>query len=149
MGEEELQKIFKQKREKRDIKKNGKIVISPGFVNTTFQQFKQWFNQETFDKGCHYCKTTNATSNHLYNIQRTGGRHDATRGGKRGKRLELDRKNPQLPYDVLSNVVWCCYWCNNAKTNFFTETEFETIGKAIGDILTKINIEHSINTKRR
>ena len=71
-------------------------------------------------------------------MQRNGHRADATRGGKRGKRLELDRVNPNLPYDNLDNIVWCCYWCNNAKSNFFTNDEFLPIANAIGNVLRNI-----------
>jgi hypothetical protein len=75
----------------------------------------------------------------LYQMQRTGLRLDATRGGKRGKRLEIDRRDPRLSYDDINNIVWCCYWCNNAKSNFFTEEEFRPIALAIGEALKKIS----------
>ncbi len=136
----DLEKIFKQKRQKTERKKNGKIVITPGFVNATIVEFREWFKKSNFDKGCYYCGTTNEKSFELYNSQRNGKRHDATRGGKRSKRLELDRKDPSLPYDNLDNVVWCCYWCNNAKSNFFTEKEFEPIAKAIGEAIKSIQV---------
>ncbi len=71
-------------------------------------------------------------------MQRNGIRLDATRGGKRGRRLEIDRINPSLSYDRLENLVWCCYWCNNAKSNFFTKEEFMPIAKIIGEALKKI-----------
>jgi len=112
--------------------------ITAGFIAATFSDFKLWFKLDEFHKGCHYCGTTNQKSAELYLLQRSGRRPDATRGGKRGKRLELDRKDPFKPYDDLSNLVWCCYWCNNAKSNFFTEQEFRPIAKAIGEAIAKI-----------
>jgi len=139
----ERKKIFNQKREKIESKKNKKGItttkIIAGFKKVTIEQFEEWFNEEVFKKGCHYCGTTNERSLELYQMQRTGLRPDATRGGKRGKRLELDRKNPNLPYDDLKNIVWCCYWCNNAKSNFFTEDEFKPIALAIGKALNNIH----------
>jgi hypothetical protein len=129
----ERKKIFDQKKQK--ISK-GKIIA--GFVNATFNQFEQWYNEDVFQQGCHYCGTTNIQSRRLYDMQRGGIRPDATRGGKRSKRLELDRRDPNQPYDNLNNIVWCCYWCNNAKTNFFTEDEFRPIAIAIGNILRTI-----------
>jgi hypothetical protein len=139
----ERKKIFNQKREKIERKKNKKGItttkIIAGFKTVTIEQFEEWFNAEVFKKGCHYCGTTNERSLELYQMQRTGLRPDATRGGKRGKRLELDRKNPNLPYDDLKNIVWCCYWCNNAKSNFFTEDEFKPIAIAIGKALNNIH----------
>lgn len=133
MNDKELEKIFKQKKEKIQTKKNGKVVTTQGFVNTTFPQFKLWFKQDVFDKGCFYCGLTNTQSLSLYNK-----RYHATRGGKRGKRLELDRQDPIKKYDELENLVWCCYWCNNAKSNFFTALEFVPIAKAIGAVLRTI-----------
>lgn len=133
MTEKELKKIYNSKKEKQTTKKNGNIVITPGFVDRTLADFKKWFNQDVFDKGCFYCGLTNEESHDLYTQ-----RHHATRGGKRGKRLELDRRNPQLPYDELENIVWCCYWCNNAKSNFFSEEEFRPIGQEIGKKLREI-----------
>lgn len=124
MINEELIKIYNSKK--------------AGFTNTTFEQFKEWFNNSNFKNGCHYCGTTNERTNELYHQQLSGARYNATRGGKRGRRLEIDRKNPSLSYDVLDNLVWCCYWCNNAKSNFFTEEEFKPIAKAIGDVIKNI-----------
>lgn len=135
MEKEALIKIFKDKRKRIDGR-TGKI--KQGFEYANIEDFEKWFAQSNFDKGCYYCGTTNQQCEQMFNMQRNGNRHDATRGGKRGKRLELDRKNPELPYDQLDNIVWCCYWCNNAKSNFFTETEFAPIAKAIGEALSKL-----------
>jgi hypothetical protein len=52
----------------------------------------------------------------------------------RGRTLELDRKKPNEPYDNLDNLVMCCYWCNNAKTDTFTHDEFKIVGEAIGSV---------------
>lgn len=137
MTTEEKKKIFNQKKEK--INKQGKTIA--GFRNTTFEDFLNWYDEEIFNQGCKYCGTTNEQSLYLYEMQRNGIRPDATRGGKRSKRLELDRVNPNLPYDNLDNLVWCCYWCNNAKTNFFTHDEFMPIARAIGAALRIIQNE--------
>lgn len=134
MDKKVLKKIFNAKNQKVD--KNGKII--QGFKTTNFEQFSNWFDFETFKNGCYYCGTTSERSFELYEMQRNNIRPDATRGGKRGKRLEIDRKNPFEPYDNLNNIVWCCYWCNNAKSNFFTESEFRPIAKAIGEVLKNI-----------
>jgi hypothetical protein len=134
MDKDTLSKIFNLKKE--HLNKKGKIV--PGFKNTKFEQFNSWFDIQVFNKGCYYCGITNEQSFHIYQLQRKGLRPDATRGGKRGKRLEIDRKDPFEIYDNLSNIVWCCYWCNNAKSNFFTELEFTPVAKEIGFALSRI-----------
>ena len=146
MTKEELKIIFKQKKQKIERKISKKGIIKDkhiaGFNLTTFVQFYNWYNHETFEKGCYYCGTKNKTSEMLYKIQQNGLRPDATRGGKRGKRLELDRVDPNLPYDNLNNIVWCCYWCNNAKSNFFSKDEFGPIAKEIGKAIRKIMGTH-------
>ena len=134
MTDKELLTIYNQKKKKK--LSNGQII--QGFDKTTFQSFKDWFESSNFENGCYYCGTTNDKSFEIYQMQRTNIRFDATRGGKRGKRLELDRRDPTKDYDDLHNIVWCCYWCNNAKTNFFSEKEFQLIGEAIGAVLKKI-----------
>ena len=138
----ELKKIFDQKREVLD-KKTGKL--KQGFKDTSSHQFIEWFDEAVFEKGCCYCGITNSESKIIFQLQRNGFRNDATRGGKRGSRLEIDRVDPSLPYDRLDNLVWCCYWCNNAKSNFFSFEEFRKIGKEIGKSLKKIIIEAQKN----
>ena len=129
-------KIFNGKKERID--KNGKITQKGFKKSTTFEMFEEWFHNSNFEKGCYYCGITNSESNILFELQQSGKRNNATRGGKRGRRLELERKNPSKPYDELENLVWCCYWCNNAKSNFFTEEEFIPIAEKIGKALKKI-----------
>lgn len=119
MKREELKKVYDGKKQKREKRKDGSYKIIQGFVNSTFGEFLTWHQQSNFDQGCWYCGLTNEESFQLYNM-----RPHATRGGKRGRRLEIDRKDPLQPYDNLPNLVWCCYWCNNAKSNFFSEEEF-------------------------
>ncbi len=78
---------------------------------------------------CEYCGLTEQETKLLYEHY-----PECTRGGKRGKRLEWDRKNPFLHYSNINNLVKACYWCNNAKTNYFSYEEFKKIGPAIGTI---------------
>lgn len=126
-----LKKVYDAK--KYCVTKTGEIKNPLGFKEKTFDDFLNWFNQTEFDKGCHYCGTTNKRCAELYKL-----RPKATRGGKRGRRLELDRVDPFGAYDNINNLVWCCYWCNNAKSNFFTATEFKGIASAIGVALRDI-----------
>ena len=147
----DLQSVYNNKKQyiQRRKRKNGTVAekLVEGFNETTFLQFQEWYNQEVFDRGCVYCGLTNQESARLYELQRTGVRMDGTRGGKRGKRLELDRQDPNQPYDNLRNLVWCCYWCNNAKSNFFTVEEFLPIAQVMGRVLRNIinNNEHISN----
>ena len=114
-----------------------------GFKNITKNEFINWFDQKEYDKGCYYCGTTHETSKKIYDFQTvTKGRLDATRGEKRMHRLELERRDPSDSYDNLENLAWACHWCNNAKSNFFTEAEFHpTISLAIKNVIDKISKE--------
>ena len=139
---EQLEKVLKQKKQRTEktIGKKGiaKERLVAGFEKTTFPEFKAWYEKSNYDQGCHYCQTLATKSEELYNKAIKGDTYNWTRGGKRGRRLEIDRKDPSKNYDDLKNIVWCCYWCNNAKSNFFTEEDFKPIAKAIGEALKKI-----------
>ena len=54
-------------------------------------------------------------------------------GGKRGRILEVDRKDNSLGYDV-ENCVLACAVCNNAKSDKFTYEEFKRVGDVIKEI---------------
>ena len=106
MTKEELRIIFNQKKQEieRKISKKGivKEKLIAGFNLTTFDQFyNNWFSKEVFEKGCSYSGTTNKTSESLYKIQQEGIRPDATRGGKRGKGLELDDHSKRVLKQIL------------------------------------------------
>lgn len=79
---------------------------------------------------CHYCGLPEAELERLH--QQEG--HINKRWPKRGKSLELDRKQPDLPYTNIANLTLACYWCNNAKTDTFTYEEFRQIGRVMNEI---------------
>jgi 5-methylcytosine-specific restriction endonuclease McrA len=60
------------------------------------------------------------------------------RKGRRGKRLEVDRKESKEKYSP-ENCVLACYPCNNAKSDVFTYKEFLEIGKAIHKVKTRLD----------
>ena len=62
------------------------------------------------------------------------GRLVTKRIATKGRKLELDRKNPNLFYDDFENIVFACYWCNNAKTDTFTDEEFKKVGQVFKEI---------------
>lgn len=88
----------------------------------------QWW--ETTPKVCFYCSLPENSLEELHN--QPG--HINKRFPKRGKSLEIDRKQADLPYSNIQNLVLACYWCNNAKTDTFTEQEFLEVGRAIKSI---------------
>lgn len=125
-------KIFIGKdREIRDFQLRKKELKS-----VPFEQFKKWYNLQ--NEHCYYCGISTIETEKLYNKY-----PQSARNGKRSKKLELDRKNPKIKdYSVLDNLCLACYWCNNAKTNYFNSKEFKLIGKVIQQIQKHKLVNH-------
>jgi hypothetical protein len=98
-------------------------------IGGDFWDFYIWHNKA--EKQCYYCGITPDELNHLHEIGIVNKRET------RGRVLELDRKKPNEPYSDLNNLTYSCYWCNNAKTDTFTEDEFKLIGQAIRQVWKK------------
>jgi len=99
------------------------------------KEFKDWYNKQ--DKVCNYCKITEdqlKQINDLVKRHKSKGKIINKRYKTRGENLEVDRKDDKVGYNK-NNCCLACYWCNNAKTDTFTEEEFKPIGKLIGKIL--------------
>jgi hypothetical protein len=92
--------------------------------------FKDFYEALAGDQRCHYCGITQDEIDRMYREGRlpTSGRLT------RGKPLEVERLAAKESYSSLGNLAWACYWCNNAKSDLFSEEEFKPIGKAIGDV---------------
>lgn len=95
------------------------------------ESFKELFTLDAFkkllepeNKRCYYCDITVDIINELAN------KHKLYKKNERGWKLEIDRKKPNEEYKE-ENCVLACYWCNNAKTDEFTDEEFKPIGQAI------------------
>ena len=78
-------------------------------------------------KNCHYCKITKEEINVLAEKKLINKKN------LRGYTLEIDRLNSNKEY-YKENCVMACYWCNNAKTDEFTQEEFLIIGKEIRNV---------------
>jgi hypothetical protein len=112
-----------------DDKNIRKLQLSKSELkNISFDTFKKWYLFQ--NNCCIYCGLTN-----LESIKLSEKFPKSTRGGKRGFSLELDRKDSNIiDYSILENLCLACYWCNNAKTNYFSFEEFKIIGNAIQQI---------------
>lgn len=88
---------------------------------------KPEFKKLLTEKECHYCGIT------IEQIDMLGEQKKLYKKSLRGWTLEIDRLNSNFEYKP-RNCVMSCYWCNNAKTDEFTEPEFLEIGQAIGKI---------------
>jgi len=93
--------------------------------------FIKWFSKQN---KCYYCKSSIEDLDKFYNLD------NSKRKLTRGRTLEVDRiKDIQYTEE---NCVASCYWCNNAKSDVFSEKEFKIIGISIGKI-----IKERINNK--
>lgn len=92
-------------------------------IGGNFWNFYHWYI--TAERRCHYCGIRQEELDLLHLIGINNKR------SSRGKSFEIDRKNAEEKYSNISNLTYSCYWCNNAKTDTFTEEEFIIIGKAI------------------
>ena len=92
-------------------------------------QFKKVFPENEFEnllehKTCTYCGISEQEIKILANNKQL------RKKSLRGWTLEIDRRDSNFEYNK-DNCIMACYWCNNAKTDEFTENEFKEIGKEI------------------
>lgn len=111
-----------------------------------FSAFQAWY--QLADKRCFYCGITEQEIKFLLDNKLLTTKRLKTRGRK----LELDRKQPDHSYSDFDNLVLSCYWCNNAKTDTFTHDEFLEVGKIFADIwkrrLTTLIEKNNINLEK-
>jgi len=112
---------------KKSKLKDGKPACCPDWRNNP-GHFRKWYERKLREQQslCHYCGLP-ADTNCCY------GKY--FRKGRRGRSLEVDRKNSGGKYSA-KNCVLACYPCNNAKSDVFSYEEFVKIGKAICEAKT-------------
>jgi hypothetical protein len=81
------------------------------------EDFKLFYLENSKDRKCYYC----GTDEQEIEILRQKSLIKTKRF--RGYEMEVDRKNSNKEYFLL-NVNLCCYWCNNAKSDEYSEAEF-------------------------
>ncbi len=123
-----LTQWYEELKEERQAIADIRNLYTRKKINLPFSEFYSWYIAP--ERKCHYCDITESQIKMMLET----GRLDTKRIATRGRKLELDRKQPNLKYDDLDNLVLSCYWCNNAKTDTFTEDEF----KKVGEVFKKI-----------
>lgn len=121
----------KKAEEFMELKKNVSAIrktYTAKKIPQDFNTYKEWFFNMEKVKKCEYCQITEEEIEQLWEKDKQLTKRN------RGRKLELDRKHPNLEYEELSNIVFACYWCNNAKTDTFTHEEFLEVGKSISKI---------------
>lgn len=115
----------------RETLSNLRLIWKNKCETANFSDFKVWY--ESTEQKCYYCKINEDKIGEL--IRK--GLITTKRLATRGRKMEIERLSPNESYDNLNNLVFCCYWCNNAKTDEFTSEEFKHIGQIIETIWNK------------
>ena len=94
---------------------------APG-IGITRGQFVAWASAT--ERCCRYCTVPEELVEQLGIL---------TQVGHRLRRLGIDRADNDGGYDA-TNLRWCCFACNKAKSNTFTEAEMLLIGPGIAAV---------------
>ena len=120
-SEEQLRKWFSNKKSR-----NPEVI---GFKSV--DDFLEWYNSEK--KVCYYCGLTEENSQEIvHKGLLTSNRFPIggvfSQGVNRGYWLEIDRKKPKGQYSF-ENCVLSCYFCNNDKSDVFTDEQYNLFMK--------------------
>jgi len=72
-----------------------------GFEHISYHEYIGLYKKSNDDNGCFYCLTLASKSEKLCKKAIQGGSYNWVRVNKRGKRLEVDRKDPFKKYNDL------------------------------------------------
>lgn len=92
-------------------------VLNPEFKFINFAEFFHWYKEQP--RKCFYCEIEESILFDLYD----NGILSSKRGTKRGKSLEIERRNSTNNYYSKENCVMACYFCNNHKSDIITEID--------------------------
>jgi hypothetical protein len=93
-----------------------------------FSDFEKIYNRDPEKRICHYCHINDKE------IELLDAKRKINTKRPRGYIMEIDRIKANHEYSN-DNVVLSCYWCNNAKSDEFSESEFTShIGPGIGKV---------------
>lgn len=121
-----VSQLYEELKQKRDeINKVRALYNRKGYKSIPFSRFYETF--QSYELKCCYCEITQDQIDQLFASKQVFTKREKTRG----RSLELERVKPNEKYDVPDNLKLACYWCNNAKSDEFTEEEFIPIAKQI------------------
>ena len=104
-----------------------KDIYTSSFMKKEF--FVKFYGNDSDNRSCNYCQISEKQIEQLIDK----GEITTKRLATRGRTMEVDRIRPNAEYGE-GNMVSCCYWCNNAKTDEFTYAEFIPVGEQITKI---------------
>ena len=128
VSRQELSRWYEELKSEREAIASIRILWSRKRRAVTFPIFYDWYTAQK--RSCGYCGITEVEIARLL----AAGLLTTKRIATRGRRLELDRRQPEATYDELENLTLACYWCHNAKTDTFTAEEFAEVGQAFAKI---------------
>lgn len=110
--------ILKEMRRIRQLY-NNKQGLDFGFAS--FYEFYKWYLKQYEKQSgcCYYCKTEESVLFELFKKKYT-----SVKRPNRGKRLEVERRDSSLNKYTKDNCVLACYFCNNDKSDIFSESEY-------------------------
>lgn len=114
-------------KENRKVYQEIKADYDGRFIS--YDEFEEFFGKDDGPRRCEYCKITEQEIKMMIE----NGLITTKRLNTRGRTMEVDRRRPNGEY-TKDNLVVCCYWCNNAKTDEFSEGEFILIGETMQKI---------------
>ena len=117
--------LSKQLSEERKVWSHTRSLWRRKCQSVPFNDFKTWF--EKAERKCNYCGVTEPDIKILLENKMIFTKRLKTRG----RTLEIERILPNERYDNISNLVYSCYWCNNAKSDEFSIDEFLQVGAAL------------------
>jgi len=111
---------IKEIRRVRQLFNNKKAQLAEDL--SEFSQFYVWhFKQHKIQEGrCYYCKTEEKVIRELFESNVISKRIN------RGIYLEIERRDSQASKNIYTkeNCVLACYFCNNDKSQIFTESDY-------------------------
>ena len=127
---DEMRKWWEELKDEREKIAKVRSIWRRKFKNGEFDfwEFYNWYFSTK--RECCYCHITEDEIDTLIKNEKVFTKRLDTRG----RSLEIERAMSEEPYSNLENLRYCCYWCNNAKTDTFTEEEFKPIGREIEKI---------------
>lgn len=108
-------------REMRRIRQLYNNKQGEDFEFANFNEFYKWYlTQFEKQKGCcYYCKTEESVLTKLFEKKYT-----SVKRSNRGKHLEVERRDSYSNKYNETNCVLACYFCNNDKSDIFSENEY-------------------------
>ena len=110
---EEIQNIRNVFNRKKGLKEKIDGKEYPLF-RFNFEEFYNWYVKQ--DRVCAYCGTDEYILKDLFD----NGILSSKRGSKRGRSLEIERKDSDSNVYSADNCILACYFCNNHKSDIIS-----------------------------